>query len=306
MRIIITGATGLIGKALCAELHTNYEIVSLTRNPQNALSSLGPDVKIIQWNGRSNGQWTQCIDGAFAVINLAGENVASARWTSAKKQRILESRLNASSAIVDAIVSAKSKPNVLIQSSAVGYYGFNHQESLNETSPAGEGFLADVCRQWELQIKPAETAGTRCVIIRSGMVLSSQGGALPRIVRPFKFFLGGCPSSGRQWVSWITIDDEINAIKFLIENPGLCGVFNLTTPNPVRMKDLCEQIGRILKKPCLLPIPALALRLVFGKMADEILIADQRVIPARLIEAGFNFAFPDIADALEYVIKKRV
>ena len=304
MRIIVTGATGLIGNQLCARLHTNYEIVALTRNPQRAQLSLGPDVKTVQWDSSSGGQWAQYIDGAFAVVNLAGESIASGRWTSSKKQRILQSRLNTTNAIVEAIVSAKIKPNVLIQSSAIGYYGFRHQESLDETSLPGEGFLADVCKQWELQAKPVEKVGTRCIIIRTGMVLSPDGGALPRLAGSFKLFLGGYPGSGQQWVSWITIDDEVNAIKFLIESPGLGGAFNLTTPNPVRMKDLCRQIGRILKKPCRLPIPALALRLGFGKMADEILTAGQQVIPARLIKAGFSFAHPDIAGALEYVIKK--
>ena len=304
MRIVITGATGLIGKALCEGLIPDYEITALSRNPEKAKSVLGPSVKVVQWDGRSGGQWEQCIDGAFAVVNLAGENIASGRWTYSKQKQILESRVNAAKAIVDAIASAKSKPNVLIQAAAVGYYGFRHREAVNEASLSGGGFLADVCRQWELAARPVEKAGTRCVIIRSGMVLSGQGGALPRIVKPFKFFLGGYPGTGRQRVSWITIDDEVKAIKFLIENPGPSGVFNLTSPNPVSMKELCCQISRILKKPCWLPIPALALRLAFGKMADEILMADQQVVPARLSEAGFNFAHPNIAEAMEYILKK--
>jgi len=306
MRIIITGATGLIGKALCKQLHTNYEIVALSRNPQRAQSSLGSNAKIVHWDSCSCGQWTQYIDGALAVINLAGDPIASGRWTPEKKQRILQSRLNATKAIVDAIVSAKNKPHVLIQSSAIGYYGFEHQEALDETSLPGEGFLADVCKQWELQAKPVENAGTRCVIIRTGMVLSPDGGALPRLASPFKFFLGGYLGSGQQWVSWITIDDEVNAIKFLIENPRLSGAFNLTAPNPVKLKDLCRQIGRVLEKPCWLPIPALVLRLTFGKMTEETLMANQQVIPARLMKAEFNFAHPNIAEALECVIKKRI
>ncbi len=300
MRIVITGATGLIGRALCKRLKPNYEIIALSRNPQ---TSLGPEAKIIQWDGCTEGEWVQHVEGAFAVVNLAGESIASGRWTSAKKQRIMQSRLNATKAIVKAIVSAKMKPKVLIQASAVGFYGTQRQELLDESSPQGEGFLADVCRQWEHGAKPVEKAETRCVIIRSGMVLSPEGGALPRMAMPFKFFLGGYPGSGRQWVSWITIEDEVNAIKFLIENPGLSGVFNLTSPNPVTMKELCRQIGLILKKPCWLPIPALALRLVFGTMADEILIAGQRVVPARLMKSGFNFVHQDTVEALENAIK---
>jgi uncharacterized protein (TIGR01777 family) len=305
MRIIITGATGLIGKSLCKQLKPNYEIVALSRNLERAQLSLGSDVKIVKWDGRSCGQWMQYIDGAFAVINLAGDPIASGRWTPEKKQSILQSRLDATKAIVDAIVSAKNKPHVLIQSSAIGYYGFGHQGALDETSLPGNGFLADVCKHWELQTKPVEKTGTRCVIIRTGMVLSPDGGALPRLIMPFKFFLGGYPDSGQQLVSWITIDDEVAAIRWLIENPQLSGVFNLTSPYPVTMKQLCQNIGKILKRPCWLPISSLVLRLVFGKMADEMLLYGQRVLPNRLLKAGFKFAHSTIAEALEYIFGKR-
>jgi hypothetical protein len=305
VRIVITGATGLIGKAMCKQLKSNYEIVALSRNPESARLSLGPDIKIAQWDGRSCGQRAQYIDGAFAVINLAGDSIASGRWTSAKKQHILQSRINTAKAIADAIVSAKNKPHVLIQSSAIGYYGFANEAALDETSPPGEGFLADVCKQWELCARPVESVGTRCVIIRTGVVLSPDGGVLPRLTLPFKFFLGGYPGSGRQWVSWITLDDEVAAIRFLMENTQPSGAFNLTSPEPVTMKQLCKTIGRALKKPCWLPIPALALRLVFGKMADEMLLSGQRVLPHRLSEAGFKFAYPNIAEALENIFRKR-
>jgi len=301
MRIVITGATGLIGKALCQRLISNYEIIALSRNPQKAQSILGPNVKVVQWGTSTLGEWDRHIDGAFGIINLAGEPIASGRWTPAKKQRILQSRLNTTKAIVNAIVSAKNKPGVLIQASAIGYYGFDRQEALDESSQPGEGFLADVCKRWEYQTKLVETAGTRCVIIRTGMVLSRSGGALPRLMMPFRFFLGGYPGSGRQQVSWITIDDEAAAIQFLIENPQLSGPFNLTAPNPVTIKELCETIGRILHRPCWLPIPALALRIIFGKMADEILLSGQRVISCRLLKAGFTFNCPCITEALEYI-----
>jgi uncharacterized protein (TIGR01777 family) len=175
---------------------------------------------------------------------------------------------------------------------------------MDENAQPGSGFLANVCTQWEETAKAVERFGVRYAIIRTGMVLSRDGGALPRIATPFKFFLGGYPGTGLQRVSWIAIDDEVAAIRFLMENSQLSGAYNLTSPNAVTMKQLCQTIGRTLKKPCWLPIPALALRLAFGKMADEILMASQQVIPARLIKAGFNFAYPNIAEALEYVIKK--
>jgi uncharacterized protein len=305
MRIIITGATGLIGKTLCARLHTNYEIVALSRNPQKAKSALGSDIKIVRWDTNSPGEWAQYIDNAFAVINLTGEPIASGRWTQAKKQHILQSRINSTKAIADAIESVKNKPSVLIQASAVGYYGFGRQEALDESTRPGSGFLADVCKQWEETAKAVERFGVRCAVIRSGLVLSRYGGALPRLAKPFKFFLGGYPGTGSQWVSWITIDDEIAAIRFLMENSQLSGAFNLTSPDAVTMKQLCQAIGRILKKTCWLPIPALALRLVFGKMADEMLLTGQRVLPNRLSRAGFSFAHPNIAEALEIVSKTK-
>jgi uncharacterized protein len=305
MRIIITGATGLIGKALCKQLSSNYEITALSRNPERTQSSPGSNIKMVQWDGCSCGQWIQLVDGAFAVINLAGENIASGRWTKAKKQRILQSRLSPTKAIADAIESAKNKPGILIQASAAGYYGFGRQEVMDESTQPGSGFLADVCTQWEKAAKTVELSGVRCVIIRNGLVLSRDGGALPRLVTPFKFFLGGYPGTGSQWVSWITIDDEVAAIRFLMENSQLSGAFNLTSPDAVTMKQLCQTIGRILKKPCRLPIPALVLRLAFGKMADEILLFGQRVLPNRLLRAGFNFAHPEIAEALENVFKTR-
>ncbi len=305
MRIVIAGATGLIGKAVCKQLNCAYEIVALSRNPEKAQLSLGSNAKIVQWDGCSCGQWTQYIEGAFAVINLAGDPIASGRWTSSKRQNILQSRINATKAIIDAIASIQNKPNVLIQASAIGYYGFGHRELVDEHTQPGSGFLADVCKKWEETAQSIEQSEVRCVIIRSGLVLSCHGGALPRLVTPFKFFLGGYPGNGTQWVSWITIDDEVAAIRFLVENSQLSGAFNLTSPNPVIMKQLCKTIGRIVQKPCWLPIHALALRPVLGKMADEMLLSGQRVLPNRLLEAGFKFAHPTIAEALEYIFGKR-
>ncbi len=303
MRIVVTGATGLIGKSLCKKLYPDYEIIALSRHPMKA--RVGQNITVVQWDARSAGPLTKYIDGASAVVNLAGESIAYGRWTPAKKQRILQSRLNVTNAVVEAIKSAKHKPGVLIQASAIGYYGFDTPGPADENSSAGEGYLAEVCTKWEQSSKPVEQCGTRRVIIRTGLVLSGDGGALPRLVTPFKFSLGGYPGSGGQWVSWITIDDEVAAIKFLLENRGLSGPFNLTSPNTMTMKYFCQAIGRILKRPCWLPIPALVLRPAFGKMADETILANQKVMPNRLLKAGFKFDYPDIDDAMKACFEER-
>jgi len=299
MRVVVTGATGLIGKALCRRLGKDYEIVALSRNAEKAQAILGPNIKVVQWEG----PWAQYVEGAFAVINLAGENVASGRWTKTKMERILQSRVNAAKAIAGAITSVKNKPAVLIQASASGYYG-SGQEPADENAGKGEGFLADVCEKWEAAVPAAAKQNIRTVFIRTGLVLSSTGGALPKLTAPFKFFLGGYPGTGNQWVSWITIDDEVAAIRFLLENQRLSGAFNLTTPNPVTMKELARAIGRTLNRPCWLPIPALVLRLAAGKMADEMLLTGRLVIPDRLLKAGFTFAHPGINEALEFILGK--
>ena len=302
MRIIITGATGLIGSVLCKKLYPDYELIALSRHPEK--TRLGQNVMVIQWDAKSPGRWTRYIEGADAVVNLAGENIAAGRWTKVKKQRILESRVNSTKAIVDTIALAEKKPAVLIQASATGFYGSCGDTEIDENAGKGKGFLAEVCEKWEQAARPVEAVGTRLVIIRTGIVLSRDGGALPRMVQPFKFFLGGYPGTGKQWVSWISMDDEIAAIRFLIENKQLSGIFNLTSPEPVIMKELCRAIGRVLKSPSRLKIPAVVLRIALGKMADETILADQRVIPSRLLKAGFKFRNNKIEEALNEILRK--
>lgn len=302
MRIIITGATGLIGSVLCKKLYPDYEIIALSRHPEK--TRLGQNVTVVQWDAKSPGRWTRYIEEADVVVNLAGENIASGRWTKVKKQQILESRVNSTKAIVDAIASAEKKPAVLIQASATGFYGSCGDTEIDENAGKGTGFLAEVCEKWEQAAGPVEAVGTRLVIIRTGIVLSRDGGALPRIVQPFKFFLGGYPGTGKQWVSWISIDDEIAAIRFLIENKRLSGIFNLTSPEPVMMKELCRVMGRTLRSSCWLKIPAVVLRKISGKMADETILAGQRVIPSRLLKAGFKFRNTKIGEALNEILRK--
>jgi len=305
MRVIITGATGFIGRALCRELHKDYEVIALSRDASRAVKSVGNWAEVVEWDGRTTGSWIRQADGAFAIINLAGENIASGRWNELKKASILHSRLDSSRAVRDAIRQADRKPGVVIHASATGYYGSCGDEQLDETSPAGKGFLADVCRKSEIIADQIGTLGVRCAIIRTGVVLGSADGALPRLMQPFRFFLGGHPGRGRQWFSWISLDDEVAAIKFLMENEHLEGVFNLTSPQPMTMKKFCRKLGWVFRRPAWLFYPGFILRLALGEMADEVLLSGQRVLPKRLLAAGFEFKYPDAKKALNAIKGQR-
>ncbi len=302
MRVVITGATGFIGKALCRELAKSYEIAALSRNAEKAGKSLGQLATVVYWDGNSPAGLVSQVDGALAVINLAGENLGSGRWNQAKKEQILQSRLDVIEAIAEAIRQAQKKPKVLIQASAIGYYGSRQDESLYETSPAGTGFLPTVCQAIERPVKNVENLGVRCVIIRSGVVLGSQAGALPRLARPFRFYLGGHLGSGKQWFSWIGLEDEVAAIRFLMDNENLHGVFNLTSPQPVTMKEFCKTLGKVLNRPSWLAVPGFILRLALGEMADQMLLSSQKVMPRRLLEAGFRFKNPEVEEALSAIL----
>jgi len=301
MRVVITGATGFIGKALCARLHKDYELVAVSRNADGAQRSIGHLAKVVQWDAKTIAGLEKHADGAFAIVNLAGDNVGSGRWSKAKKSRILRSRIDATSAILETIKQLPRRPKVLIQASAVGYYGPHLDELLDETSAAGTGFLADVCRQAEGIAAEIEKLGVRYVAIRTGIVMGSGGGALGPLMKQFRLYLGGYLGSGQQWFSWISIEDEIAAIRFLMENEHLSGPFNLTSPNPVRMREFCTVLGRVLHRPVWLRVPGFAIRLALGEMADEMLLSGQRVLPNRLLEAGYEFKNPDLERALKAV-----
>ena len=298
MRVVITGATGFIGRALCEALHRDYEIIALSRDARRAATSVGDWAEVVEWDGRTTGSWLKHADGAFAIINLVGENVASGRWNESKKADILHSRLDSSRAVIDAIKQVKTKPTVVIQASAVGYYGSRRDEQLDESSMPGDGFLANVCRKVENLAETIEQLGIRCVIIRTGVVLGRNGGALARLAQPFRYFLGGHLGSGSQWFSWISLDDEIAAIRLLTENEQYRGAFNLTAPQPVTMRDFCKTLGKVLHRPGWLHIPSFLLRIALGEMADEMLLSGQRVLPKRLLDAGFEFRYPDVEQAL--------
>lgn len=304
MRIVITGGSGLIGRALVKHLTADgHEVVILSRSPGNAIN-LPEGAEAVYWDAETTEGWGHLVDGAGAVINLAGESVGGSglldvRWTPARRRRILESRLNAGRAVTEAIKAAEHKPAVLIQSSAVGYYGTHADDRvIEEDAPAGKDFLARVVIDWEASTKAVEKLGVRRVVLRTGVVLSTRGGALPRQMLPFRFFAGGPLGSGDQWFPWIHIADEVAAILFLLENEAAEGVFNLSAPHPVTNTQFSRALGRAMRRPSMIPAPAFAFNLMFGEAA-MILLEGQKAVPSRLLDMGFKFTFPVVEPALE-------
>lgn len=300
MRVLITGATGFIGTNLCELLlKEGHKIVALTRNVESARKTLGEDIECVQWDAKTTEGWQEHIERAEAVINLAGENLAGGPWSENYKKRIVNSRVNSGNAISKAIKGAKQKPGVLIQASAVGYYGSRGDEELSESSSTGNGFLADVVKQWEGSVKDIEKENVRVVYLRSGVVLGRGEGMIGKMTLPFKLFAGGPVGSGRQWISWIHIADEVNAIRFLMEREDLSGVFNLTAPNPVQMAEFTRQFANALNRPSWLPVPEIAIKLIFGQMGEETILGSQKVFSKRLSGAGYKFRFPELSAALK-------
>ncbi len=302
MEVIITGGTGLIGRALSMALVTRGDkVVVLSRDPEGA-RNMPPGVRISQWDGRSAAGWTHLVNNADAIINLAGENIAAGQWTAERKRRISESRLNAGKAVMEAIAAVEQKPRVLIQASAVGYYGHRDTEVATEETRPGDNFLAQVVIAWEASTEPVERLGVRRVIIRTGIVLSQDGGALPRMLLPFRFFMGGPLGSGKQLMPWIHIADEVGAILFLLNRDDAVGPFNLTAPGLVTNAEFNRVLGRVIKRPTFMAVPAFALKFVLGEMA-QIVLEGQRAIPKRLLELGYAFEFPALEGALRNILR---
>ena len=291
MKIIVAGGTGFIGEPLVGRLIARgHDVAVLTRNPAKVRSG-----RAVPWSSVASE-----VAGAAVVINLAGENVGAGRWTAERKRRIVDSRVGSTRELVEAMRDNPPQRRTFISASAVGYYGLRGDELLDESAPAGEGFLADVVRQWEEAARGAEKIA-RVVLLRFGVVLASEGGALQKMMLPFRLGVGGPIGSGRQWMSWVDREDVLRAMEWAIDRPEVRGVYNITAPNPVINRDFARALGRALRRPAVLPTPAFALRLIFGQMADEMLLSGQRVAPARATIEGFAFEYPTIDAALRHV-----
>jgi len=298
-RIVVTGATGLIGSALVPTLTTRgYDVRRVTRSAHIARAG---DIKWAPDNGTLD---PAALEGSFAVIHLAGEGVA-ARWTPDRRRRIRESRLNGTRLLAETLAKLRSRPQLLISMSAVGYYGDRGDELLTEESSGGGDFLAEVGREWESAASPARDAGIRVVHPRMGIVLSRRGGALGKMLPFFRFGLGGRMGSGRQWMSWIAMTDVVEAMLHVIATPTLSGPVNFVAPNPVRNTEFAKTLGEVLHRPAVMPAPAFALKLIFGEMARGTILASQRVQPQRLVASGFRFPHEHLDDALRHELAKK-
>lgn len=301
--IVITGGTGFIGRRLAYYLYElGYKIVLLSRNPEEVSEDLKTSFRIVQWDGKTGNGWFNYADDALALINLAGENIGSGRWTRAKKHVILQSRLDAANAVIDAIRRAEKKPKIVIQPSGVGYYGGHGDELVDESFTRGEGFLPDLSEQWEQAIGPVKEFVSRLIIVRMGVVLGEDSAFMRRILVPYKLFIGGHIGDGKQWISWIHIEDVIGAIRFLLENNAAYGIYNLTTPNPVRSRIMFKVVGKILGRPSIFKLPEVAVKIALGDMGKEMLLQGQRVIPRKLVDAEYEFLFPTIESGLTNIL----
>ncbi|HEX6904170.1 MAG TPA: TIGR01777 family oxidoreductase [Thermoanaerobaculia bacterium] len=301
MRVVITGGTGVIGSALARELgEAGHEVVVLTRNTSKA-GPLPPNTRAVQWDGRTATGWSSLLDKDTAIVHLAGDGIAEGRWTDEKKRRIRDSRVESGRAVLAAVREAKEKPRALLQGSAVGYYGPRGDEVVDESAAPGDDFLGRVCVEWEASTAEAESLGVRRPVLRTGIVLTPRGGALPKMAMPFRLGVGGSLGGGRQWFPWIHIADEVGAIRFLLEREDARGPFNLTAPNPLTNRDFSRALGRALRRPSFAFAPAFALRLALGEMAESILNG-QRAVPRRLLEMGYAFRYPEALPALQNLL----
>jgi len=300
MKIAVTGATGLIGAALCERLRQEGNDVLVITRRENSSSPF----TVVHWNPERGELDTRSLEGVDAVVHLAGETIAE-RWTREKKERIRTSRVAGTRFLVDGLKRLSKRPSVLIGSSAVGFYGNRGDEELDEGSPPGTGFLPEICQAWEAEVARASELGMRAVRLRTGIVLSTKGGALAKMLLPFKLGLGGPVGSGSQWMSWIHIDDVVGGYHFALHHSDLSGAANLTAPQPVRNADFTRALGRALGRPAFLPAPGFALKLIFGEMAQDLLLDGQRVLPRRLESAGYQFQHTGVDDALADAVSSR-
>lgn len=298
MNIVVAGGSGFLGEPLVRRLLARGdEVAVLTRNP--ARVAVG---RPLEWDPSRPGSWSEEVAQADTVINLAGENIGDGRWTEARKERLLRSRLTATTALVEAMKTRPERRRLLVNASAVGFYGLRGDEELDETSAGGSGFLATLTRRWEETARAAEPVA-RVVILRFGVMLAADGGALAKMLPPFRFGVGGRVGSGEQWMSWIDREDAARAVEWAVGRDTARGVFNVTAPQPVRNKEFTSTLGTVLRRPTIFPVPGLILRLALGEMADEALLGGQRVLPARASAEGFNFLYPTLESSLRHLLR---
>ncbi|HEY0172914.1 MAG TPA: TIGR01777 family oxidoreductase [Pyrinomonadaceae bacterium] len=303
MRVIVTGSTGLVGRALVRSLLADgHEVTRLVRGGSQGFRA--PGTAAVHWAPERGEIDAAELEGHDAAVHLAGESIAEGRWDDEKKRRIVESRVKGTRLIAEALAGLSAKPPVLVSASAVGFYGDRGDEVVNEGSASGTDFLSEVCREWEKATLQASQAGIRVVHVRIGVVLDAEGGALPKMLTPFKLGVGGRVGSGRQYMSWITLEDLVGVIRRAVEDETLRGPVNAVAPGPVTNAEFTKALGSVLGRPTIFTVPAFAARLAFGEMADALLLAGARVEPARLKEAGFEFKHPEIEGALHSVLKK--
>jgi len=297
MKILVSGSHGLVGKALIDSLATDgHEVLRLVRRER---SFGAPEV---EWHPNQGQIDAQHLEGFDAVVHLAGESIASGRWTDAKKRAIRESRSRGTSVLSEALAQLSRPPLVFVSASAIGYYGDRGDELLTENSAPGDDFLSSVCVEWENATKPAMEKGIRTVHARFGIILDSTGGALAQMLTPFRMGIGGRVGSGEQWMSWIALDDVVNGLKFLIADKPVQGPVNFVAPNPVTNAEFTKTLGRVLSRPTIFPIPAFAVRLAFGELADALLLSSQKVDSTVLQDNGFLFSWPTLEPALRHIL----
>jgi len=302
MKVVVSGGTGFIGRALCRSLiRQSMEVTVLSRNPLQAMRN--PLVKVVEWDGVGPGSWEYELDEAAAVINLAGESIAAGRWTQKRKQLIVDSRVQSTRLLTQAISRLTNKPRLLINASGIGYYGTGQEIRFDERNESGSDFFANLCVAWEEAALEAQSAGIRVVYLRTGMVLEKDGGALAKMVPPFQAFVGGPIAPGTQWVSWIHRDDLIGMIEWALTNEQVSGPVNAVAPEAVTMKEFCATLGKALNRPSWLIVPAFALRLAFGELAS-LMTTGQRVTPKVALDGGYQFRYPQLDSALRAIFMR--
>lgn len=305
MRILVSGSTGFLGTSLIDTLEREgHSIARLVRPGTSQPTPAGGSAQTVAWDPVAGAFDAGAADGADALVHLAGASIAGGRWSASRKNLLRTSRVEATRHLMGALAKLRQPPPVIVAASAIGYYGNRGDETLTEASAPGGDFLAKLCREWEAETARGAEFGARVVSLRFGIILAAHGGALPRMLTPFRMGVGGRLGTGRQWMSWLTLGEAVRMIQFALASSGLAGPVNAVTPNPVRNSEFTKILAKTLHRPAVFPAPAFALRLALGEMADALLLSSQKVVPAKLLDAGYQFLQPDLADGLMNVLRK--